>query len=127
MKIIICGGRDFEDYELLKKVMRDILTAYPITAVVQGGARGADYLARKWAQEFNFPYEQYDADWDKYHKAAGLIRNDLMLHDSNAEVVLAFPGGRGTFDMMQRARRKPGVDLIVVKTKEEGYDVDIEG
>lgn len=114
MKVIVCGGRDYDNYTMVDHIMKQAYQDYCFTTVVQGGAKGADYLAKKWAIENNFPYEQYDADWARYGKAAGLKRNQEMLDESGATLVIAFPGGNGTYDMIKRAKRNLGVDLIVV-------------
>lgn len=114
MKVIICGGREFDNYDAVKETMDAVVLHYgDVTAVVQGGARGADLLGRKWAIENNIPYEQYDADWARYGKAAGFMRNQEMLEESGANLVVAFPGGNGTYDMVKRARRH-GVEIVNV-------------
>jgi len=114
MKVIICGGRDYDDYQHMSEALAQICLQYgDITAVVQGGARGADSLARRWAIENKIPFEQYDADWKQYGKAAGPIRNQEMLDESGATMVIAFPGGNGTYDMIKRAK-KAQVELVNV-------------
>jgi hypothetical protein len=80
--------------------------------IVEGGARGADLMAKHWATLNNVPVEEYKADWDQYGKAAGPIRNKQML-DTGIDVVIAFPRGRatGTKHMMKIAR-ETGVEVI---------------
>ena len=113
MKIIVCGGREYSNYDFLKEKLDALYQEYNFTTLVQGGARGADRLARRWAIENNIPYEQYDADWKRFNMAAGPIRNDEMLNESGATLVVAFPGNSGTWDMIKRARNKEGVKTIV--------------
>ncbi len=120
MKVIVCGGRDYDDYDTVCEVMNTVQKQRGFTTVVQGGARGADMLGKRWALENNYPYEEYTADWAKYGKAAGVLRNQEMLEESGAQIVIAFPGGTGTYDMIKRARRKPGVELIVVTNNDLG-------
>lgn len=106
MKILVCGGRKFTDRsavfdwldEELKKAPHDTLT------IIQGGATGADKLAREWCRERCVPYENYPADWNGLGNAAGPIRNQRMLDNGKPDIVMAFPGGRGTSDMTRRAR-----------------------
>lgn len=112
IKAIVCGGRDFNNYEAVADALSMVAKVYNITTIVQGGARGADLLARKWAVDKGIPFEQYDAEWDKYGKTAGLIRNQQMLDESGATIVVAFPGGNGTYDMVTRARRTEGVTIV---------------
>lgn len=103
MKVIVCGGKDYHDYQ---RVCEELDNMEPkITFVIEGGALGADRLARKWAIERGIEYQTVEANWQKYGRSAGPIRNQAML-DMNPEMVIAFPGGVGTGDMVKRANRK---------------------
>ena len=124
MKLIVCGGRDYNNYELVKEVLNTIYyDHYPnlIKALVQGGAKGADALGKRWAMENNVPYEQFDADWARYGKAAGFMRNQEMLDESGECIVVAFPGGNGTFDMIKRTK-KARVPLFNIKDEKDEMD-----
>ena len=78
-KVIIAGGRDFNDYERLKFYCNYILqNKMPNIEVISGGARGADSLGERWAKEYGYPLKIFKADWDKYGRAAGHIRNKEM-------------------------------------------------
>lgn len=125
MRVLVCGGREFDDWVLLSStihaeldkrglVNQDIFDLHspPIT-VIQGGAKGADFLGRVWAKMWGFPYEEYPADWKTYGKSAGHIRNQQMLDAGKPDIVLAFPGGTGTADMVRKAK-KAGVEVIEV-------------
>ena len=121
MKILVCGGRDFDDWHKIKEYIhlnfsgfaRDSLT------VITGGANGADFLARcvvKYMNEqagWNLTYEEYPADWKKYGKPAGHIRNQQMLDEGKPDLVIAFKGGTGTADMVRRAKNA-GVEVIEI-------------
>ncbi len=76
----------------------------PITEVVSGGAAGADSDGEIWACELNIPVRRFAADWDKHGKAAGPIRNAEMA--DYAEALIAFPGGKGTANMVKQAKKK---------------------
>lgn len=102
MKIIICGGRDFRDYELLSKYMDGFHKQNKITLVIHGGSKGADKLAGEWAWSRGISYKIYHAEWDKYGKSAGPIRNKQMLMEK-PDCVIAFPGGAGTKNMCELA------------------------
>jgi ABC-type Fe3+-hydroxamate transport system substrate-binding protein len=99
MRVLVCGGRDFSDRELVYETLLDL---HP-SVIITGGAEGADRLAYDWACPV-VPTETYKADWTKHGRAAGPIRNQRMLDESKPDVVVAFPGGRGTADMVRRAR-----------------------
>lgn len=104
MKVLVCGGRDFLDGEFVGIVLTRIHKETPITLLIQGGAMGADSLAREWARGAMVPNRTYEADWLKHGKAAGPIRNLQMLTDGKPDMVVAFPGGRGTANMVDQAR-----------------------
>ena len=72
--------------------------------VIHGGARGADDLARQWGEiSVGIEGVEFRADWTAHGKAAGMIRNQRMLDEGRPDLVVAFPGGRGTADMVRRA------------------------
>ena len=82
--------------------------------VIHGGARGADDLARQWGEiSVGIEGVEFRADWTARGKAAGMIRNQRMLDEGRPDLVVAFPGGRGTADMVRRAR-KAGVEVIEI-------------
>lgn len=106
MKVLVCGGRDFCDDELMNDTLNEVHgTGRSITAIIQGGASGADFLAAMWATDHNVLCIGVPADWANYGKAAGPIRNRQMLEDCQPDLVLAFPGGRGTADMVRQAKK----------------------
>lgn len=114
MRVIVCGGRDF-GAQLGEHILAyDTLFALgPDVTLVCGGARGADQMAIAWHNITGTPVEVFPADWKKHGRAAGPIRNQQML-DAGADLVIAFPGGRGTADMVQRAR-KAGIPVREVQ------------
>ena len=109
-----------EDQELARKrvsVERErlyaTLDALEIGCLGQGGAKGADELARDWARIRNVWLITYPADWDRHGKAAGPIRNEHMLREFEPDLVVAFPGGRGTQHMVSIAL-SAGVRVMMV-------------
>jgi hypothetical protein len=103
-RIIVCGGRDFTDRTWLFHVLDSIRTKAGVAVIIQGGARGADRLAKQWADERGVPASTFRADWVKFGRKAGPIRNQHMIDEGNPTLVIAFPGGRGTADMLARAK-----------------------
>lgn len=85
----------------------------PITVVIEGGARGADCMARMWATRNELRNDTHPANWDAYGPKAGPIRNQQMLDNAKPDLVVAFSGGRGTADMVRRARAS-GVRVVMV-------------
>lgn len=76
---LVVGTRTFDNYELLKSKLDYLLKNYaPNIEIVEGGARGADSLAKKYAIERKYPVKEFPADWKQYGKAAGPKRNEEM-------------------------------------------------
>jgi hypothetical protein len=109
MKILVCGGREYLDGGAVNKYLTNLIESEyflsPITAVIHGGAKGADSLAGEWAKANGITQEVFKPDWNRFGKAAGFIRNSEMLKDGKPDLVVAFPGGRGTAMMVDIARR----------------------
>jgi predicted Rossmann-fold nucleotide-binding protein len=103
LRLVVCGGRDYADVWAVHKTLTRLHAERGIAAIIQGGAKGADELARIWASEHDIPVETFDADWKQHGKAAGPIRNGVMLAESKPDGVVAFPGGRGTADCVRQA------------------------
>lgn len=104
MIVLVCGGRNFVDYDLLAGYLDGLHRCRPITKIIHGAARGADSLAGRWAQELGIASRAFPADWKAHGRGAGPIRNQQMLDEGRPESVVAFPGGRGTADMVRRAK-----------------------
>lgn len=117
MMVLVCGGREFDDWHLLNERLTSLYSSFDDEAIhmeiIEGGAKGADFLARVWAKYRNLPWHEEKADWTKYGKAAGGIRNQVMLDKYHPNVVIAFPGGTGTADMVRRAKAA-GIEVIEV-------------
>lgn len=105
MKILVCGGRNFNKRNFVFRCLDSFLDHNPsINCVVHGAATGADSLAGEWARSRNIEERPYPADWKKYGKRAGYLRNEEMLFKEKPDVVIAFPGGKGTENMVQIAK-----------------------
>jgi predicted polyphosphate/ATP-dependent NAD kinase len=92
-------------------VLDEFHEKHQIDLVIQGGARGADSIAAAWAHQRGIGCEQYEADWTTYGRSAGAIRNQRMITEGKPEYVIAFPGGRGTADMVGKAARN-GIPVL---------------
>jgi hypothetical protein len=104
MRVLVCGGRNYKDAKRLFCVLDGIHAATPIGLVIHGAYRGADTLAAEWAKSRQVRELPFAADWNAYpHGAAGPIRNSRMLAEGKPDLVVAFPGNRGTADMVRKA------------------------
>ncbi len=112
--IIVCGGRDYDDFNRVSRVLWELEGERGRLFVRHGGANGADSLADRWCHSTEHTAVPVFAEWDKFGKAAGGIRNQAMLDmKPPVKLVVAFPGGRGTADMVRRAKRA-GVEVMEV-------------
>lgn len=119
-KLIVAGGRDFEDYELLSRKLYKIRKAVwenflaDDLEIVSGTARGADKLGERWAKENHVPLKRFPADWDRYGKRAGYLRNEQMA--KYASTLLACWNGhsKGTGHMIDLAK-KNGLGVMILR------------
>lgn len=102
--VLVCGGRHYDDRDAVFRSLDRIRSTCGVYQVIQGGATGADRLADAWARARDIESITMKADWKSFGRKAGPIRNEEML-SLGPDVVLAFPGGRGTADMVKRAQR----------------------
>ena len=105
MKVLVCGGRQWRDRKVTKQVLDAVHRDVGITLLIEGGAAGADRLARLWAEDHGIEVREFPADWKRHGKSAGSIRNQQMITEGRPELVVAFPGGSGTTHMIQVALR----------------------
>ncbi len=102
MKVLVTGGRDFSDSEFVARVLNQINAANHVCELIHGDARGLDRIADNWAKQKDIRVIAVPADWAKYGRGAGPRRNAAMVLE-RPDVVVAFPGGRGTADMIKKA------------------------
>jgi hypothetical protein len=113
MRVLVCGGRDFGHAPTVWDALYKIDKETKIVLIIEGCATGADRIARSWAKTNVVDYISIEAEWDKYGRAAGPIRNKKMLDKGKPDLVVAFPGGKGTANMCKQAR-SAGVKVIEV-------------
>ena len=110
MKLIVAGSRDFHNYELAVKEIRDFINTH-ITAdeditIFSGGANGADQLGERFAKEHNYEIKQFQAQWNDFGKAAGPIRNKEMAHHATHCLVFWNQVSKGSRNMILEAKKK---------------------
>lgn len=111
MRILVTGGRDFDDYGLVVRAMRE----YQPTFVYHGAANGLDSRVELWCKTSGqVDYQGFPAKWTEQGRPAGPKRNSRMLKEAlerGLDLCLAFPGGSGTEDMARKAA-KAGVRVV---------------
>lgn len=104
MRVLVCGGRNYSDVDRVYAELDRIHKTTPISCIIEGGANGADYLASRWSAKNDIKdHARFLADWAPFGRKAGPIRNQKMLEEGKPDLVVAFPGGSGTDDMVRRA------------------------
>lgn len=122
MKALVTGDRNWESNIVILSFL-DFWKSNGLTEIVEGGAKGADSIAATWAKSIGLEVHEIKADWNKFGRAAGAIRNRQMLKlHPDVEVVFAFHddlrSSRGTKDMVNYAISK-GLPVIRVNSKGE--------
>ena len=107
-RVLVCGGRDYRSWGTVYAELEKLKPS----VVIHGGAKGADQFADDWAECAHRPVLRFPADWNS-GPSAGPRRNATMILEGAPDIVLAFPGGRGTADMVRRARAA-GIRVIEV-------------
>ena len=120
MRVLICGDRNWTDKETIQKY---IPTLPPSSVVIQGMCIGADKIARRYAILHDFEVLDFPADWNKYGRAAGPIRNKRMLTAGKPDLVVAFYNNilesKGTKDVIEQASKRGIPHKIILSNKEE--------
>jgi predicted Rossmann fold nucleotide-binding protein DprA/Smf involved in DNA uptake len=112
MKLAVIGSRNFNDYEQLKKEINNLSFSKDINEIISGGARGADSLAEKYANEYRIKLTVFKPDWN-IGKHAGFLRNTQIIESSDA--VIAFWDGqsKGTLDSLNKAKKLNKIVVII--------------
>ena len=129
MRVIVYGGRwygrhaeeiglSLAEFEIARERDRrekvhlyTVLDSIGITELCEGGARGADALAGRWASERGVKHVTFKADWFRYGRGAGGIRNQRMIDEFGPDAGVPFPGGSGTADMTRRLQNA-GIPIL---------------
>src|ERR1700676_3700007 len=103
-RVLVCGGWDYADRAAGYASLDSLHAEHGFTVLIAGGARGADTLAAEWARDRGITADVYMAEWERLGRKAGPIRNQRMLTEGKPNLVVAFPGGHGTANMVAQAR-----------------------
>lgn len=104
---LVTGGRHYMNWNHVNRVLQEVSPR----CIVQGGAKGADALAKKWAETMGIPMIEVPANWSFYDSEAGSLRNGWMIEFVKVELVIAFPGKTGTANMVKQAKRAGAIDV----------------
>ncbi len=121
MRLIIAGGRHFDDVALIRAALARAHAIRPITVLIHGGSGALGITSEDWAREMRLHVVRYPANWREFGKRAEAIRNAFMIEDSRPDMVLALPGGNDTADLIANAAR---VGLPVIDAEGQSITTD---
>jgi SLT domain-containing protein len=112
MRVLVCGGRNYDNYEHMATVLSAIQITHDVfEVIIHGAAKGADLCADTYARRHNIPVLAFEADWKLYGRSAGPRRNKRMIEEGKPDMVIAFDGKTGTANMIDQAKRT-GIELF---------------
>ena len=114
MKAIIAGSRSIRKYRVVERIILECPLFDQITEIVSGGAAGVDSMAIHFATKHDIPYKVFPADWEKYGKAAGMIRNGEMTKYGDMLIAIWDYKSAGTRDIIKRMRKSTKPQYIVI-------------
>ena len=111
MKVLVCGSRDWTEYNVIRGRLAKLPSG---TEIIEGGADGADEMARNAADTLGLDVIEYPANWARHGKRAGILRNIKMLDREQPDLVIAFQlkRSRGTQHTIDEARKR-GIEVEV--------------
>ena len=109
VSVLVCGGRKFSGWPAVQRVLDRISP----DIIIHGAAAGADAMAGRYAQEYDIECREFPAEWKRYGRSAGYRRNQEMLDEGKPDLVVAFPGGPGTQNMVKISRHQ-GFDVNII-------------
>jgi YspA, cpYpsA-related SLOG family len=105
LKIIVAGSRDFNDYELLEEKLNFYIGEHQDVEIISGMARGADRLGEKYAREKSLKLQKFLANWGKYGKNAGYLRNEEMARYASHAIIFWNGKSKGTAHMIELCKK----------------------
>ncbi len=116
MKVIIAGSREFSNFELLKEKCEELITNEEVE-IVSGTARGADKMGEEYAKAKGYSIKRFPANWTKYGKSAGYLRNKEMAEYADSAIIFWDGSSKGTKHMIDLAKEK-GLKVSVILYKD---------
>lgn len=114
MRVLVCGDRNWSDK---KKIRARLSLCLVGTTIIHGAARGADSIAGEVARELGFEVCEFPAEWERFGRAAGPIRNRQMIEEGHLDYILAFHSdlskSKGTKNMVEQAK-KVGIPVEII-------------
>ena len=110
VRVALVGGRDVEDFAFVldrfeEVLLKEGLHKYQVE-IVSGGAKGVDSIAKRIASLYGIAFKEFPAEWDRYGKKAGPIRNSKIVENADVVVAIPSPSSKGTWDTVRKAEKR---------------------
>lgn len=122
VRVAVVGGRDVEDFSFVldrfeEVLLKEGLHKYQVE-IISGGAKGVDSIAKRIASLYGIPFREFPAEWDRYGKKAGPMRNSKIVENSDIVIAIPSPSSKGTWDTVRKAKKR-GLKVYVFEYKFE--------
>ncbi len=118
-KVVVSGSRDWEDEQRVRDEL-DFYINKEKDEILVGDQRGVDRMTKNWAYENGIKYHTYEAEWNKYGKKAGPIRNQRMVNDGDKLIAFSLIHSKGTKDTIKKAENK---GMLVTSIMDNGFSI----
>lgn len=126
MRVLVCGDRNWSDKKTIQTVLWNLMKEHGNLTIIHGACRGADRMAAEVGYEIGADVLAFPAEWDKYGKAAGPIRNQQMINEGHPEMAIAFHNdfahSKGTKDMVTRLRNAKVKEIQICLSLESDHE-----
>jgi len=125
--VVVFGSRDFNDFDFMCQVLDEELRGIENPRIISGAARGADLLGERYARFHNIPILRFPADWSRYGRSAGFIRNGQMAAIADKGIAFWDGSSRGTRNMIEQLRIKgiePSVHNYLTESLHQPYQFE---
>jgi len=112
MRVLVCAGRYFADAYIIRKVLDNFHKQQPVQVLIHGGNQFLGSAFEDWARDVDAHVVRYPANWHLHGKLAERRRNQFMLQDSRPDVLIAFPGGEETTQLVIMANQA-GIEVLI--------------
>ena len=113
LRVLVCGGRMYADRERIFQVLGDLHRERGIEVILHGAASGVDLLSVVRADRNGLRAIGFPADWARDGKRASQKRNQKIMSVGRPHMLVAFPGGKGTAEMIRFAKAE-GIQVVDV-------------
>jgi hypothetical protein len=125
MKVVICGSRNLQNYQLVEEAVTR--SGFEISIVLSGGSRGVDRIGIAFARNHHHPVQVFMPEWERLGKRAGMVRNREMAQAAEAVIAIWDGKSRGTRNMIGLASIHHLPCFVLLVNCDSSFDPKIKG